>query len=128
VSKSIVITGASKGIGRAGAGNGKVGGVPLGTVRGEETDAVAGLNAEFDKGGRKAGNAAEKLLGRDGLPAAGDLKHLRAGIGQMVDGVEKARGEGAVVHVLALTLPYRTWLAQCSDFHDRSLSRGQKLS
>ena len=52
------------------AGDGEVGSMPLRTVCGEKAEAVARLYTEFHKRCRKAGDAAEKLLGRDGLPPA----------------------------------------------------------
>ena len=36
----------------AGTSDGEIGGVPFGPVRGEKTDAIAGLDTEFHKGGR----------------------------------------------------------------------------
>src|SRR6267154_950133 len=87
----------------AGAVDGEVGSVPFGPIGGEKADAVAGLHAEFNKSGRKAGDAAEKFLGRDGLPAAVAANHLRARVRKIVSGVQKARGKRAVVHGLALT-------------------------
>ncbi len=74
----------------AGAVDGEIGGMPLGAVGGKETHAVAGLHAEFNKGGRQAGDAAEKFLRRDGLPAAVPADHLGARVRQIVDGVQEA--------------------------------------
>ena len=46
----------------AGAVDGEIGGVPLGTIGGKKTDAVAGLDAKFHESGREARNAAKKFL------------------------------------------------------------------
>src|SRR5712691_7035558 len=74
----------------AGAIDGEVGGVPLRTVGGKKTDAVAGLHAEFDESCGEAGHAAEKFLGRNGLPAAVAANHLGARVRKIVDNVQKA--------------------------------------
>src|SRR6266568_6412270 len=78
--------------------DGKVGSMPLRTVCGEKAEAVARLYTEFHKRRGKTGDAAEKLLGRDGLPTAVAAEHLCTGIRQVVDSVQEARGKGAVVH------------------------------
>src|SRR5207245_11367520 len=80
------------------AGDGEVRGVPFGTVRGEKAYAVARFYTEFHKRRGKAGDAEEKLLGRDGLPTAVAAEHLCTGIRQVVDSVQEPRGKGAVVH------------------------------
>ena len=72
----------------AGAGDGEVSGVPLGAIGGEETDAIAGLYAEFNESSGEASDTTQKFLGGDGLPAVGGAKHLCAQIRQGVDGVE----------------------------------------
>jgi hypothetical protein len=64
--------------------------MPLGTVGAKETDAVAWLHAEFNKGGRQARDAAEKFLRGDGLPVAVPANHLRARVRKIVDGVQEA--------------------------------------
>jgi hypothetical protein len=89
----------------AGTGDGKVGGVPFGTIGGEKADAIAGLHAEFDEGGRKARDATKKFLGRDGIPAAVAAEHLRARARQRVDGIQEARGKSTVVHGLGSLYP-----------------------
>ncbi len=89
----------------AGAGDGEIGGVPFGAVSGKETEAIAGLYTKFDEGGGEASDAAEEFLGRDGLPAAVAANHLGARVRKIVDGVQEARGKGAVIHELNVTLP-----------------------
>src|SRR5438132_10203478 len=74
----------------AGAIDGEVRGVPLRAVGGKETDAVAGLHAEFDKSSREASDAAEKFLGRNDFPAAVAANHLGARVRASVDGVQEA--------------------------------------
>jgi hypothetical protein len=88
----------------AGAGDGEIRGMPFGTVGGEKTDAIARLHTKFDERGGKTGDTAKEFLGRDGVPAAVAAGHLRARGWQLVDGVEEARREGAVVHGRKLTL------------------------
>jgi len=70
--------------------DGEVCGMPLRTVGGKETHAIAGLYAEFNKGGRKASDAAEKFLRGNGLPTAVPANHLRARIRKIIDGIEEA--------------------------------------
>src|SRR5207245_722059 len=82
----------------AGTVDGEVGSVPLRTVGGKETDAVAGLYSEFDKRGGKAGDAAKEFLGGDGLPVAVAPNHLGTRVRKIVNGVEEARRKRAVVH------------------------------
>jgi len=82
----------------AGAADGEIGGVPFGAVGSEEADAVAGFYAEFDEGIGQAGYSAKEFLGGDGFPTVGSAEHLGARRGMLFDGVEEARGEGAVVH------------------------------
>jgi hypothetical protein len=84
----------------AGAVDGEIGGVPFGAVGGKETDAIAGFHAEFDQGGGKAGDAAEKFLGGDGVPSAVAADHLGARVREIVDDIQEARGKCAVVHGL----------------------------
>src|SRR6266581_5047579 len=74
----------------ASAVDGEVGGMPLGAVGGKETDAVAGLHAEFHESGGKASDAAEKFLGPDGFPAAVAANHLGARVRKIIDGVQEA--------------------------------------
>ena len=64
--------------------------MPLGAVGGEETDAVAGLYAEFNKGSRQASDAAEKFLRGDGLPAAVPANHLGARVRKIINGIQEA--------------------------------------
>jgi hypothetical protein len=80
--------------------------MPLGAVGGDKPHAVAGLYTEFNKGGRKASDAPEKFLRRDGLPAAITANHLRAQVRKIIDGVQEARGKRAVVHGPRVTLLY----------------------
>ena len=82
----------------AGAADGEIGSVPFGAVGGEEADAVAGFYAELDEGVGEACYAAEEFLGGDGFPAGGATEHLGARRGVLFDGVEEARGKGAVGH------------------------------
>src|SRR5882762_9590259 len=83
--------------------------MPFGAIGGEETDAVAGLYAEFNKGSRQAGDAAEKFLRGDGLPAAVPANHLRARVRKIINGVREAcRSSWPVGH---FTSPF--WVAQC---------------
>jgi hypothetical protein len=91
-----------------GACDGKVRGVPLGTVRGEEADAIAGLYAELHEGRGKASDAAKKFLGRNGFPAAVAPDHLGARVRKTVNCVQEAGGKRGVVHGLRLTVPYPT--------------------
>ena len=85
----------------AAAVDGEIGGVPLGAIGGEDGHAITGLDAELDERRGEAGYAAQELRRGDGFPGAvGVAKHLRAGIGARVDGVEKSRREGAVGHGL----------------------------
>jgi len=64
--------------------------MPFGTVGAKETDAVAGLHAEFNKGGRQASDAAKKFLRGDGLPAAVTANQLRARVRKIIDGIQEA--------------------------------------
>ena len=64
--------------------------MPLRAIGGKETYAVAGLYAEFNKGGGQAGDAAEKFLRRDRSPTAIMANHLGAGVREIVDGVQEA--------------------------------------
>jgi len=73
-----------------GARYSEIGGMPLGAVGGEKAHAVAGLYAEFNKGGRQASDAAEKFLGRDGLPTTVTANHLCAGVRKIIDGIQEA--------------------------------------
>ena len=96
------------------AGDGKVGDVPLGTVRGEKADAVARFDAQFHQGGGESRNTAQQFSGGDGFPtgtlrASGGraAKHLRARIRFGIDCVQELRGKRAVVHGLGVTVPQR---------------------
>jgi len=74
----------------ASAVDGEVSGMPLWTVGRKKTDAVAGLHAEFHKGSGKASDAAENLLGCEGVPAAVTASHLGVRVRMRVDGVQEA--------------------------------------
>jgi len=104
----------------ASAVDGEIGGVPLRTIGGKKTDAVAGLHAEFDKRGGKASDAAEKFLGRNGFPAAVAANHLGAWVRMSIDSVQEPRWKRAVVHGLSVTVPYPFgWRNEAMDCHFR---------
>src|SRR6266850_2398961 len=99
----------------AGAGDSKVRGVPFGAIRGEKTDAIAGLDAELDESGGKSGDAAEKFLRGDRFPAAVAANHLGARVRQLVDDIQEARGKRAVLHGLRVTVLHGVVRAQCDE-------------
>ena len=66
----------------AGAGDGKVGSVPFGSVGGEDGDAVAGFNAEFDEGHGQACDTPKEFSRGDGVPGIVATEQLRARIRQ----------------------------------------------
>src|SRR6266403_2615521 len=99
----------------SGTGYGKVRGVPFGPIRGEKTDAIAGLDAEFHESSGKTGDAAEKFLRGDGVPAALAANHLCARVRQLVDDGQEARGKRAVVHGVRVTVLHGVVRAQCNE-------------
>src|SRR5208337_3605441 len=71
----------------AGTADGEVGGMPFGTVGGEQANAIAGFHAEFDQGVGQPGHAPQEFLGRDGFPAFGTPNELRPGRRALVNGL-----------------------------------------
>jgi hypothetical protein len=63
--------------------------VPLGAISGEDGDAVAWFDAEFDEGHGEAGDAAEKFGGGDGVPSRVAAEELGARIRKRIDGVKE---------------------------------------
>ena len=98
-----------------GASYGKVRSVPFGPIRGEKTDAIAGLDAEFHESSGKTGDAAEKFLRGDGVPAALAANHLCARVRQLLDDGQEARGKRAVVHGVRVTVLHGVVRAQCNE-------------
>src|SRR5258708_23306656 len=74
----------------ASAVDSEIGGVPLGAIGGKKTNAVAGFHAEFHESGGETGDTAAEYLRADVLPPALPADHLRAGVRQIVDGVQEA--------------------------------------
>jgi len=58
--------------------DGEIGGVPLGAVGGEEGDAVAGLDAQFDEGHGKTGYSPQEFRGCDGFQVLSGWRNIWA--------------------------------------------------
>jgi len=66
--------------------------MPFGAVGGKETYAVAGLYAEFNKGGRQASDATEKFLGRDASQRPSRRTICARGFGRLSMAFKKREG------------------------------------
>src|SRR5882762_6864955 len=78
--------------------DGKIGGVPLRTIGGKESDAVAGFYAKFKERLGKPGGATKEFLAGNLLPAGLIAKHLRPWTGPRIHCVEKFGWKGSVAH------------------------------
>src|ERR1700722_16473746 len=80
------------------ARDGKIRGVPLGPVRRKNSYAVSHFHAKFHERAGKSCYTPKKFRRGDRFPAVPTAEHLGPQVRQLIDGVQKSGGKGAVIH------------------------------